>query len=479
MCRTFLAFLATLLFIQLAQANPPNILIIMADDLGWNDVGYHGSEIQTPRLDKLAAGGLVLDRFYAQPVCSSTRAALMTGRAPLRLGIVRPVSKHIETGLPLAETTMADIFNSAGYQTALIGKWHLGFKGDYHPNNRGFDYFYGHVSGGIGYWDHVHGGGLDWQRNGETLREEGYATHLIAKDAIGVIKNRDRHKPLFLVASFNAPHLPNEAPESAVAQYAEIDDPKRQVHAAMVTELDHAIGQLIDTLAHEEILGNTLVWFFSDNGGLNPDTVPPPRMDMIKQLINMYGRPLPLPMLEFLRRNFEDGRGDNGQLRLGKGSIYEGGTRVPSLLYWQGILKPTTSTSMVSIQDVLPTLLAATGVPPADINFDGQSRWPDLTAAGSNPPPNYLAQGDEGIALYQFPWKLVSLRHGRKELYNLLADPTEISDLSVTEKARVDRMQSVIDAFPRGKSIHMPQKMVIQDPDFFGGKEDRQPWSEI
>ena len=144
-------------------------MIVLADDLGWNDVGYHGSEIETPRLDALAAGGRILSRFHAQPSCSPTRAALMTGRSPLSLGITRPLAK-ITTG------ALADYFRAAGYQTFLTGKWHLGFaEPEYHPNARGFDHFYGHVTGGIGYWDHVHGGGLDWQRNGRTLRETGYS----------------------------------------------------------------------------------------------------------------------------------------------------------------------------------------------------------------------------------------------------------------------------------------------------------------
>jgi arylsulfatase A-like enzyme len=140
----------------------------------------------------------------------------MTGRAPLRLGVHGPISKHIRTGLPKTETTMADLLKAAGYQTALAGKWHLGMRNDFHPNQRGFDYFYGHVTGGIGYWDHVHGGGLDWQRNGETLREDGYATHLLADDIERIIRERDAERPLFLYASFNAPHLPNEAPEATI-----------------------------------------------------------------------------------------------------------------------------------------------------------------------------------------------------------------------------------------------------------------------
>ena len=174
--RKMLLGLVALLAAQtaLAAENLPNVVIILADDLGWNDVGYHGSEIATPRLDALAAEGVVLDRFYAQPSCSPTRAALMTGKTPMRLGVLSPISKNNPSGLPLTEKLLPQYFRDAGYQTFLSGKWHLGHRRrDYLPTSRGFDHFYGHLTGGIGYWDHVQGGGLDWQRNGTTLREEG------------------------------------------------------------------------------------------------------------------------------------------------------------------------------------------------------------------------------------------------------------------------------------------------------------------
>ena len=163
----------------------PNVLLILADDLGWNDVGFHGSEIRTPTLDALAAAGVSLEQYHSQPTCTSTRAALMTGKSPQRLGIYRQFAKYATEGLPAEEKTLADYLKAQGYQTWLVGKWHLGYaRQEFHPNSRGFDHFYGHVTGGVGYWDHVHGGGYDWQRNGKTAREEGYTTHLLADEAI-------------------------------------------------------------------------------------------------------------------------------------------------------------------------------------------------------------------------------------------------------------------------------------------------------
>jgi len=174
----------------------PNFVVILADDLGWNDVGYHGSEIRTPTLDRLAAEGIELDRFYVQPSCSPTRSALLTGKSSRRLGIHRPLGKNEGDGLGLDERILPQFLGDLGYQRLMVGKWHLGHvTPDYFPQARGFEHFYGYLTGGIGYWDHNHGGGHDWQRNGETLREEGYATHLIADEAVRLIRERDSSRP--------------------------------------------------------------------------------------------------------------------------------------------------------------------------------------------------------------------------------------------------------------------------------------------
>ncbi|MCP3929782.1 MAG: sulfatase-like hydrolase/transferase [Bacteroidetes bacterium] len=166
-------------FANCAAQTQPNVILIVADDLGWNDVGYHGSEIQTPTIDRLTREGVELNRFYAHPTCSPSRSALITGKAPLRLEFLTPLVKNNALRLPLTETTMADYFQKNGYQTSLIGKWHLGrFSKAYWPTNRGFDHFYGFLTGGIGHYDHFQGGGLDWQRNGKTVREEkGHSNH--------------------------------------------------------------------------------------------------------------------------------------------------------------------------------------------------------------------------------------------------------------------------------------------------------------
>ena len=181
----------------------PHILVLLADDLGWKDVSFHGSQIQTPNIDRIAREGLELDRFYVQPICSPTRTALMTGKSPMSMGIELPISKQERTGLPLEETLLPEYLGRFGYQSVMSGKWHLGhYVPDYFPSSRGFESYYGHVTGGVGYWDHNHGGGHDWQRDGVTLREDGYTTHLIADEAIRLIEERDEARPLFLYVAF-------------------------------------------------------------------------------------------------------------------------------------------------------------------------------------------------------------------------------------------------------------------------------------
>lgn len=473
-----------------AQARPPNIVLILADDLGWRDVGFHHSEIATPQIDRIAASGIALERFYVQPICSPTRAAVMTGRSPARLGVVRPISKLDPRGLPLSEKLLPEILSEAGYQSLMVGKWHLGHtEKRYFPQARGFEHFYGHLTGGIGYWDHNHGGGHDWQRNGVTLREEGYSTRLIADEALRVLEERDRSRPTFLFASFNAPHLPNEAPEESVDAYPAALGARRRVHAAMVAELDAAVGRILAKLAEEGMGDDTLVWFFSDNGGLNRGASPAGVVWAIEALTSVFGEPLPLEALEFVRKNTVEGAGDNGPLRAGKGSVYEGGIRVPSAIWWPAHTRPGRSEVFVTAQDVLPTLLQAAGLPdriPGDL--DGIGRWRAIRgelrpAPGGDPPADFRVQGIGDLALIRAPWKLVlpatpPLVAPVPELYQIYDDPGEARDLAARYPKRVAQLRAALEAWPLGPEIHAPLYRVILDPDAFGGPEDRPPWAE-
>lgn len=469
----------------IAPATPPlpNIVVIVADDLGWKDLGYQGSEIRTPRIDALANDGLSLDRFYAQPMCSPTRASLLTGNSTARLGITRALSKLVPTGLPLDQKILPQYLKDMGYQTSLVGKWHLGFRQrEYLPTSRGFDSFYGHLTGGIGYWDHVHGGGYDWNRNEEVLREEGYATHLMANEAVRVIKDRNPDEPLFLYAAFSAPHLPNEAPEETIASYGDIENPHRRVHAAMVTELDTGIGQIVDALEEQGMLDTTLIWFMSDNGGLNPSTAPPSALSFISTLDSWFGDfEIPWTFLEFVRMNYLQGGSDNQPLRSGKGTLYEGGVRVPSFLYWRGELQPRQVGDMVTVQDVVPSILSMLQSEARNGEFDGINRWPLLDTGQSGEVRDYVAVALDGEALFQYPWKLIRHSEDDIQLYNVEADPSEQNDLaSIEEHAqRRDEMIAALDSKPRGEPVGVPIWQIMLDMDFFGGEEDRPPWMEI
>ncbi|MEO1041636.1 MAG: arylsulfatase [Pseudomonadota bacterium] len=462
---------------------PPNIIIILADDLGWRDVGYNGSEIRTPVIDQLAGAGVTLNRFYVQPSCSPTRAALLTGKSPLRLGIFNPISKKNPSGLPLSERTLADRLKAAGYQTALTGKWHLGPRDlDYHPNARGFDHFYGNLTGGVGYYDKVHGGGYDWQRNGVTVREEGYTTQLLAEEAVRLIKGRNPDQPLFLYAAFGAPHLPNEAPSAALEPYRSIRKKQRRIHAAMVHELDTAIGTIHETLIAEGIERDTLIWFMSDNGGLiakNPaQHIPEPFFTKtVEARFDVDATP---EFIDFVRTNLRDGGSDNRPFKGGKQSVSEGGVRVPSFIYWPGTLTPGHYNSMVTVQDVVPTLMELSQKENDGAQFDGRPLWNAVQSQKPAPSMDYIVQTsqlDEALAIYRYPYKLIE-SGGKKELYNIESDPLETRNVASKQPDLVMELSASLNAFPRGASIAIPLQDVVDDPDFFGGLEDRAPWAD-
>jgi arylsulfatase A-like enzyme len=470
------------------QDTPPNVLIILADDLGWKDVGYHGSEFSTPSIDRIAREGIELDRFYVQPTCSPTRAGLMTGKSPVRLGLTRPISKNEETGLPLTEKLLPAYLGEAGYQSLMVGKWHLGHVDPrFFPQSRGFEHFYGHVTGGIGYWDHNHGGGLDWQRNGSTIREEGYSTRLIADEAIRVLEARDRNRPTFLYVAFNAPHLPNEAPDVSIEMASEIENQNRRTHAAMMIELDHAIGRILDAFEHEGLAKNTLVIFSSDNGGLNEASSPPPLVGLSDFLVGLFGRPIPVESLEFLVTNIKDGGSDNTPLPGGKTSTQEGGVRVPAAIWWPGELEGGRHLGFMTISDVLPTILEAVGEShqiPDDL--DGRSQWSTLRDPGTSTGgvADYVTVGTGGSSLYRAPWKLVRPEpllpwgDSTPRLYQIYQDPFETNDVAVDHPELVLELMAAAAAWPVGPSIHGGFLDILRDPDRFGGPEDRTPWAE-
>jgi arylsulfatase A-like enzyme len=431
-----------------AAAPRPNIIYILADDLGWTDVGWHGGNIATPHLDRLAGAGAKLEQFYVLPVCSPTRAALLTGRYPIRhglqLSVVRPWAQY---GLPLEERTLAQALREAGYATAMNGKWHLGhFRRAYLPTQRGFDTQYGHYNGALDYFTHDRDGGHDWHRNDRVSRDEGYSTILIGNEAVRVVEQAERTKPFFLYIAFNAPHSPLQAPDEYLQRYAHVPDKKRQAYSAMVHCLDDQVGRLVAALEKRGMQKDTLILFSSDNGG-----------------------PLNLGAT-------------NGPLRAGKATLYEGGTRVPAFACWPGkIAAGSVVNEPLHIVDWYPTLLNLAGASlEQKLPLDGRDLWATLTQGQPSPHDAILINAvPRSGAIRMGDWKLVrnggvdandldgardagaNMAKKKKgvakkapegeqiELFNLAKDPFEKNNVAGDNPEVVQRLRARLDAFAR------------------------------
>ncbi len=394
--------------IPAASGKKPNILIIIPDDLGWNDVGFHDSKATTPNLDRLAAEGTELTRFYTYAVCSPSRAALLTGRMPLRFGIVDPLSPR-QSGIPQGILTLPEAFRSAGYQTSLIGKWHLGEQRG--PLACGFEHFYGHLGPSIDYYQHTNPRGApDWQRDGKPLQETGYSTDLIADEAIRQLTARDASHPFFMQIAFNAPHVPLAAPAELVAKHQNGGG----LYAAVIDAMDLAIGRVLTALDAQGLREDTLIVFFSDNGG---------------------------------GRRYSN----SAPLRDGKGSIHEGGIRNLCLVRWSGKTSTGSKNEQpVSLHDLLPTLAAATGISlPAGTSLDGSNQWPAISSGKTiTREPILIASRD--LALIDGNWKLIQWASGKKSLYDLKADISETTDLTPSQPEVAKRLAAKLATLKQG-----------------------------
>lgn len=449
-----------LLFLMLAAAGaaadsretPPNIIYILADDLGWSDVGWHGSEIRTPNLDALAAGGAKLEQFHVQPVCSPTRACLMNGRYPIRTGlqsgVVRPWSTH---GLPLEEKTLPEGLKKSGYNTYLVGKWHLGHTTPAQlPRARGFDHHYGLYCGMIDYFTHSRSpnASLDWRRDGRPLREEGYSTELLGDEAVRVVERQKPDRPFFLYLAFNAPHSPLQAPESHLAQYSQIANKKRRTYAAMVSCLDDQVGRLVKALEERGLRNKTLILFSSDNGG-------PPNLGAT-----------------------------NTPLRGGKHTLYQGGVQVAAFANWPGKIEAgVRREGLLHMVDWYPTLLGLAGAPVTSAGpLDGMDIWAAVSRGAPSPRKELLVNlEDHRGAVRSGDWKLVV--HEREqggpniELFNLAADPSEERNLAAQHPERVAELQKRLEHYRRGSVPARggdridPQPADYVEPEILGGNQ--------
>jgi arylsulfatase A-like enzyme len=454
-----------------AQETKPNIVIILADDLGNADLGYRGSDIKTPNIDKLANEGVRLESFYGMPVCTPSRAELMTGRYAMRYGLQTLVIFPSHTyGLPTDERTLPQALKEVGYQTAMVGKWHLGHADrKYWPQNRGFDHFYGNLVGEVDYFTKERGGIIDWQRDGKFLKEDGYFTTLIGDEAVDIIDRHDTARPLFLYVASLAPHAPYQAPQKDIDAYKNAaGDVHRHTYAAMITDLDTQVGRIVAALKQKKMLDNTLIIFSSDNGGATSA---------------LFATGARSPQEREQSGGVELGAkapASNGDLRGGKGSLHEGGVRVPTVFYWQGKLKPAVVNAPAGMVDVMPTVLALAGAKGSpDHPFDGKDIWPVLADGRPSPHEDYLVNVEAFRgAVRKGDWKLVkiALLPGRTELFDLAKDPGEkdnvadqfpeiVNDLSarLLTYAREQKPSLWIKAQP---AFLGAQGKTILDPDF-------------
>lgn len=425
-------------FAQAAQ--PPNLVVILADDLGYADVGFNGcTDIPTPNIDRIARDGVVFtDAYVTFTVCAPSRAGLLTGRYPQRFGFERNPSyqpDNPQIGLSLEEQTLAEALHPAGYTSALVGKWHLGAHERFHPLRRGFDEFFGLVGGGKRYfpelltrvntadarneWDSYH---TQITRGFEPVKTTRYLTDEFTHEALEFLRRRGSpgtaDKPFFLFLAYNAPHGPLEAPPEEIAKFSHIDGEKRRPYAAMISVMDRGIGELLDLLEERKLAENTLVVFLSDNGGAT----------------------------------YTDGS-RNTPLRGGKSELWEGGWRVPMAMRWPGVFAAGGKYSQpVSSMDIFATIAAANALMPDPKRpLDGVNLRPYVRGEVTGAPHEriYLRMFDHGaFAVREGDYKIVRPKRAKTatenaavQLYNIADDISEKRNLASGESERLKRMR--------------------------------------
>lgn len=398
----------------------PNVIVILADDLGYGDTSLFDGWVKTPQIERLASEGLTFTDFHTNSsVCSPTRAAFLTGRYQQRVGIIDVIARHLDTpGLEATELTIPRLMKQNGYRTALFGKWHLGTEPRYNPIHHGFDRFVGYLNGAADY--HNHG---DWYDGLERTDIKGYTTHLITDHAVDFIRE-NKTKPFFLYVSHEAVHLPFQTPVDTVVTRSkkkltskEMWDPKRirPKYKIMLEEMDKGIGQILDTVRSEGMAQNTLIFFFSDNGAIGAG-------------------------------------GSNEPFRGGKFSNYEGGHRVPAVAWWPGKITPGTTTSATTMtMDLLPTIMDFTAITvPETRRLDGTS-MAELILNKADFPDRELFWGYEpklGTAMRDGDWKLQT-KGDVVELYDLSQDIKETTNVKDKFPKRTAAMKAAIEKWKR------------------------------
>jgi arylsulfatase A-like enzyme len=424
-----------------APAKQPNIVFILADDLGYGDLGCYGNKnIKTPNIDSLAKCGMRFTNFHVNaPVCSPTRAGFLTGRSHVRCGVdevLTPGPGKDEAGLPVNETTVAELLKKGGYTTGIFGKWHLGYAEKFNPVNRGFDRFIGHLSGFLDYHSHVNPKvGVDWMDGLKPTEGKGYSTDLIGNNSVEFVK-ANKEKPFFLFISHQAPHSPYQGPEDGplmewkdgkavkTSEAKQDKDERDAKYIKMVERMDKTIGDLIDAMDEEGLTDNTLVMFVSDNG---PSYL----------------------------------AGSAGGLNGGKHTLLEGGIRVPAVAFWPGKIKQGVVTDQpATILDLFPTFLGLAGVkPPSDLELDGIDIGSLLLQGAALPKRTLCWRYLDNVAAMDGKWKLMG-QYDRKtrqtnfsgkavQLYDLAADPAEKVDLAAGHPEIVGKLKTAHEAWEK------------------------------
>ncbi len=441
---------------QAAPESPkPNILILFSDDQGYADLGIQGAkDIPTPNIDSLARNGVRFTSGYvSSPMCSPSRAGLITGRSQSRFGHdinwhpEWPVDPNDTRGLPLTERTLGDQLKAAGYRTGVVGKWHLGEAAPFHPNRRGFDEFFGFISGGHNYPTDSYRGtpplnhyNTLLERNGEPQSAApGYLTTVLGEESAAFI-HRNKDNPWALYTAFNAPHTPLQATPELLERVKHIEDENRRTYAAMIVGLDDAVGRILQQLRDDGLEDRTLIFFLSDNGGTT-----------------------------------ENNTSSNSPLRGRKGSMWEGGIRVPFMAQWKGVLPAgKTYDRPVSSFDILPTALAAAGAPSiADQPLDGVDLLPYLTGKKTGDPHESLCWrlAERDIwAIRSGDHKLLK-QDKQVRLYDLAADPAEARDLVGKLPEVQERLQKALDDWQA--TLSKPLWKVYRTPEIEAAEEQR------
>ena len=399
---TFLGVPGQLLAQTVEGTDPrPNILVFISDDMGWGQPGFNGgTQVPTPNMDRIANEGVKLTQFYVHPVCSPTRASLLTGRYPWKNGMEGRVGWVSSWGMLVDERTIAEALRDAGYATWMVGKWHLGqWRREHLPRQRGFDHFYGLYSALIDSYIHDRSGIFDWHRNGRPVVESGYSTFLLADEAIRLIERHDGSHPFFLYLPFNAPHEPHAAPSRFISHYNNQSNPLQR---AMVEAMDVAMGRVMDALDRKGVLDDTLIMFLNDNGG--PGSA-----------------------------------GRNRPYRGGKEEFWEGGIRVPAALRWPArIPAGSESDALLHVVDLFPTFAGLAGADvDAGLPLDGVDAW-EAVAEGAESPRTEVVHSLDVIRVGD--WKLMkegakylNWSAGQLRLYNIAEDPYETTNLAAVE----------------------------------------------